>query len=137
MNHIVNTCPLTKFEGGLNLLHKADAVNILLSLLWSNSALSKFTHNSKSSRRLKIDTTYKDKQMQTFSDDYSQEFVIYNEIGIDISLILAYHHKFYHQNKKQPYIVFWYVRFCWHQSLTQCLLLQGSKDCFRSFCWLQ
>ena len=24
MNYIVDTCPLTKFEGGLNLLHKAD-----------------------------------------------------------------------------------------------------------------
>ena len=24
MNHIVDTCPLTKFEGGLNLLHKVD-----------------------------------------------------------------------------------------------------------------
>ena len=24
MKHIVNTCPLTKFEGGLNLLHEAD-----------------------------------------------------------------------------------------------------------------
>jgi len=24
MNHVVNTCSLTKFEGGLNLLHKAD-----------------------------------------------------------------------------------------------------------------
>jgi len=24
MNHIVNTSPLTKFEGGLNLLHEAD-----------------------------------------------------------------------------------------------------------------
>jgi len=24
MNHIVDTCPLPKFEGGLNLLHKAD-----------------------------------------------------------------------------------------------------------------
>ena len=24
MNHIVNTCPLTKFEGGLNLLHEAN-----------------------------------------------------------------------------------------------------------------
>jgi len=23
-NHIVDTCPLTKFEGGLNLLHEAD-----------------------------------------------------------------------------------------------------------------
>ena len=24
MNHIVDTCPLTTFEGGLNLLHEAD-----------------------------------------------------------------------------------------------------------------
>jgi len=24
MNHIVDACPLTKFEGGLNLLHEAD-----------------------------------------------------------------------------------------------------------------
>ena len=24
MNHIVDTCPLTKFEGGLNLLDEAD-----------------------------------------------------------------------------------------------------------------
>ena len=24
MNHIVDTCPLTKFEGGLNLLHGTD-----------------------------------------------------------------------------------------------------------------
>ena len=24
MNHIVDTCPLTKCEGGLNLLHEAD-----------------------------------------------------------------------------------------------------------------
>ena len=24
MNHIVDTCPLTKFEDGLNLLHEAD-----------------------------------------------------------------------------------------------------------------
>ena len=24
MNHIVDTCPLTKFEGGLNLLNEAD-----------------------------------------------------------------------------------------------------------------
>ena len=24
MNHIVDTCPLTKFEGWLNLLHEAD-----------------------------------------------------------------------------------------------------------------
>ena len=24
MNHIVDMCPLTKFEGGLNLFHEAD-----------------------------------------------------------------------------------------------------------------
>jgi len=24
MNHIVDTCPLTKFEGGLNLLYEVD-----------------------------------------------------------------------------------------------------------------
>jgi len=24
MNHVVDACPLTKFEGGLNLLHEAD-----------------------------------------------------------------------------------------------------------------
>jgi len=33
-----------------------------------------------------------------FSDDYSQEFVIYNENGIDISLLVAYHPKFHKQN---------------------------------------
>jgi len=30
MNHIVDTCPLTKFEGGLNLLHEADKAVIWL-----------------------------------------------------------------------------------------------------------
>jgi len=24
MNHVVDACPLTKFEGGLNVLHEAD-----------------------------------------------------------------------------------------------------------------
>jgi len=33
------------------------------------------------------------------SDDYSQEFVIYSETGIDISFIVAFHHKFHHQDK--------------------------------------
>ena len=50
--------------------------------------------------------------------NYSQEFVIYNETGIDISLTVAYHHKFYHQNKKQLHIVCWYACFRWHQTLT-------------------
>ena len=40
----------------------------------------------------------------------------YNETGIDISLIVAYH-KLHHQNKKQLYIVCWYIRFRRHQSL--------------------
>ena len=37
----------------------------------------------------------------TFFDDYSQEFVLHNETGTDISLIMSYHQKFHHQNKKQ------------------------------------
>jgi len=51
--------------------------------------------NSKSSRRLQIDITCKDKQMplaDVLYDDYSQELVIYNETGIDISLTVAYRH---------------------------------------------
>ena len=41
MNHIVDTCPLTKFEGGLNLLHEAedDAVTWLEST--ATAALAK------------------------------------------------------------------------------------------------
>ena len=30
MNHTVDTCPLTKFEGGLNLLYKADDDAVIL-----------------------------------------------------------------------------------------------------------
>jgi len=37
----------------------------------------------------------------TFFYDYSREFVLYNETGTDISLIMSYHQKFHHQNKKQ------------------------------------
>ena len=29
MSHIVDTCPLTKFEGGLNLLHEVDDDTII------------------------------------------------------------------------------------------------------------
>ena len=29
MNHTVDTCPLTKFEGGLNLLHEADDCTVM------------------------------------------------------------------------------------------------------------
>jgi len=31
---------------------------------------------------------------------HKEEFVIYNETGIDISLTVAYHDKLHHQNKK-------------------------------------
>ena len=34
MNHIVDTCPSTKFEGGLNLLHEADDDD---AVIWSES----------------------------------------------------------------------------------------------------
>jgi len=34
MNHIVDTCPLTKFEGGLDLLHEADVD----AVVWLESA---------------------------------------------------------------------------------------------------
>jgi len=41
MDHIVNSCPLTKFESGLTILHEAedDAVNWLNSV--ATSALAK------------------------------------------------------------------------------------------------
>jgi len=34
MNHIVDTCPLTKFDGGLKLLHEAGAD----AVIWLESA---------------------------------------------------------------------------------------------------
>jgi len=34
MNHIVDACPLTKFDGGLNLLHEADDD----AFIWPESA---------------------------------------------------------------------------------------------------
>jgi len=36
-NHIVNTCLLTKFEGGLNLLHEADDDD---AIIWLESITS-------------------------------------------------------------------------------------------------
>ena len=41
MNHIVDACPLTEFEGGLNLLHEADddAVIWLESIYTATAAL--------------------------------------------------------------------------------------------------
>ena len=46
MNHIADTCPLTKFEGGLNLLREADddAVTWLESTT-ATAALAKLAGN--------------------------------------------------------------------------------------------
>jgi len=41
MNHIVDTCPLTKFEGGLNLLHKADDDAVVWLESTATAALAK------------------------------------------------------------------------------------------------
>jgi len=41
MNHIVDTCPLTKFEGGLNVLHKADDDAIIWLESTATAALAK------------------------------------------------------------------------------------------------
>jgi len=86
----------TTFLGAVKLLNSECFMTA------AKSALSELTDNSKSSRRLKIDIACKEKQMpsQTLSDDYSQQLMTYNETGIDISLVMAYHHKFHHQNKK-------------------------------------
>jgi len=71
---------------------------------------------------------------QTFSADYSQEFVIYNETVIDISLIVAYHHKFHHQNKKNSRIssagMFVFVGINHWRDV---YFLEGSKDFFTLF----
>jgi len=41
MNHIVDMCPLTKFEGGLNLLHKADDDAVMQLESTATAALAK------------------------------------------------------------------------------------------------
>jgi len=41
MNHIVDTCPLTKFEGGLNLLHEADDDAVIWLESTATAALAK------------------------------------------------------------------------------------------------
>ena len=41
MNHIVDTCPLTKFEGGLNLLDEADGDAVIWLESTANAALAK------------------------------------------------------------------------------------------------
>jgi len=41
MNHIVDTCTVTKFEGGLNLLHEADDDAVIWLESTANAALVK------------------------------------------------------------------------------------------------
>jgi len=41
MNHTVDTCPLTKFEGGLNLLYEADDEAIIRLESTATVALAK------------------------------------------------------------------------------------------------
>jgi len=41
MSHIVDTCPLTKFEGGLNLLHEADDDAVIRLESTATAALTK------------------------------------------------------------------------------------------------
>ena len=41
MNHIVDTCPLTTFEGGLNLLHEADDDAVMWLESTATAALAK------------------------------------------------------------------------------------------------
>jgi len=41
MNHVVDTCPLTKFEVGLNLLHKADDDAVVYLESTATAALAK------------------------------------------------------------------------------------------------
>jgi len=41
MNHIVDTCLLTKFEGGLNLLHEADDDAVIRLESTATAALAK------------------------------------------------------------------------------------------------
>jgi len=41
ISHIVDTCPLTKFEGGLNLLHEADDDAVIWLESTATAALAK------------------------------------------------------------------------------------------------
>ena len=42
MNHIVDTCPLAQFEGGLNLLHEADDDAVIWVESTATAALAKW-----------------------------------------------------------------------------------------------
>ena len=45
MNHIVDICPLTKFEGQLKLLHKADDDTVIWLESTATTALVKWNEN--------------------------------------------------------------------------------------------
>jgi len=45
MNHIADTCPVTKFEAGLNLLHEADDDAVIWLESTANAALAKINKN--------------------------------------------------------------------------------------------
>ena len=49
MNHIVDTCPLTKFEGGLNLVHEADDDAVIW--LESRATAARATYKQSTSMR--------------------------------------------------------------------------------------
>ena len=61
-----------------------------------------------------------------------EEFVIYrpNETGIDISLTVAYHDKFHHQNKTKTTTAYRLVSSFLLTSITDCVFLEGSKNIF-------
>ena len=44
MNHIVNTCPLTEFEDGLNRLHNADDDTVMWLESTATAAMVKWTN---------------------------------------------------------------------------------------------
>jgi len=47
MNHTVDTCPLTKCEGGLNLLHEADDDTVIWMESTATAALGKANNNKR------------------------------------------------------------------------------------------
>ena len=53
-----------------------------------------------------------------------------NETGIDISLTVAYHDKFHHQNKTKTTTAYRLVLSFLLTSITDCVFLEGSKNIF-------
>jgi len=52
MNHIVDTCPLTKFEGGLNLLHEADDDAVNMAGIYSDCSTREINNNRSGAGRV-------------------------------------------------------------------------------------